>query len=163
MSTWLGRWHQGGCCWRQDYLVRFEDPFQSADNTARTLGTPVSASSARPGLTCSSARPGLTCSSARPGLTCSSARPGLTCSSARPGQARSDLQLLDRTLAVHNDLRSPGGASGGIGALKCRHGSRENSGLQCGCVGLYRPGHWATERQFLEMLLSTRGAFLSMI
>lgn len=41
MCTWLGRWDVGGCLWRQEYLVMFEDPFDSTDNTARTLGTRV--------------------------------------------------------------------------------------------------------------------------
>jgi hypothetical protein len=43
MCTWLGRWHEGGALWQHDYLAAFEDPFDAADNTARTLGTAVRA------------------------------------------------------------------------------------------------------------------------
>ncbi|WIA35435.1 hypothetical protein OEZ86_003876 [Tetradesmus obliquus] len=39
MSTWLGKWHDGGPQWQHEYLAAFEDPFDAADNTARTLGT----------------------------------------------------------------------------------------------------------------------------
>lgn len=42
LSTWLGRWNGGGQQWRQDYLASIEDPFDTSDNTARTLGTGVS-------------------------------------------------------------------------------------------------------------------------
>jgi hypothetical protein len=44
MCTWLGKWHEGGALWQHDYLAAFEDPFDAADNTARTLGTAVSSS-----------------------------------------------------------------------------------------------------------------------
>lgn len=44
MCTWLGKWHLGDALWQHDYLAAFEDPFDAADNTARTLGTAVSAS-----------------------------------------------------------------------------------------------------------------------
>ncbi|WIA15235.1 hypothetical protein OEZ85_001910 [Tetradesmus obliquus] len=39
MSTWLGKWHDGGPQWQHEYLAAFEDPFDAADNAARTLGT----------------------------------------------------------------------------------------------------------------------------
>jgi hypothetical protein len=42
MCTWLGKWHEGGALWQHQYLAAFEDPFDAADNTARTLGTAVS-------------------------------------------------------------------------------------------------------------------------
>lgn len=42
MSTWLGKWHDGGPQWQHEYLAAFEDPFDAADNAARTLGTAVS-------------------------------------------------------------------------------------------------------------------------
>jgi hypothetical protein len=41
MCTWLGRWHAGTALWQHEYLAAFEDPFDAADNTARTLGTAV--------------------------------------------------------------------------------------------------------------------------
>jgi hypothetical protein len=41
LSTWLGGWYEGGQAWRQDYVAGIEDPFDSSDNTARTLGTAV--------------------------------------------------------------------------------------------------------------------------
>jgi hypothetical protein len=46
MCTWLGKWHEGGALWQHEYLAAFEDPFDAADNTARTLGTAVSRRSA---------------------------------------------------------------------------------------------------------------------
>lgn len=42
LSTWLGGWYEGGQLWRHNYLASIEDPFDTSDNTARTLGTTVS-------------------------------------------------------------------------------------------------------------------------
>lgn len=39
LSTWFGSWLEGGQAWRHNYVAAIEDPFDPADNTARTLGT----------------------------------------------------------------------------------------------------------------------------
>eukprot|EP00877_Chromochloris_zofingiensis_P005779 jgi/Chrzof1/15201/Cz09g31130.t1 len=41
LCTWYGRWREVTTPWRHPYLVSIEDPFDSTDNTARTLGTQV--------------------------------------------------------------------------------------------------------------------------